>query len=123
MALSVIVNPPASTDSNGDGMTDAEAAANGLDPNAVNGDSDGDGVPDALEIGDPDNAAGGGGGCVLRTDLRRERYDFMLIILILMAGISARTARRRRIKSPQPLPYRADGCGKTEKEARTTETA
>ncbi len=65
MALSVVVNPAASIDSNGDGMTDAQATANGLDPNVVNGDSDDDGVPDALEIGDPENAVDSDGDGVI----------------------------------------------------------
>jgi hypothetical protein len=68
---------------------------------------------------------GGGGGCALRTDLRREGYDFSLVILMLIAGIYAGIARRQGIKSPPGTPpCRADDCGKTEKaERHVTETA
>ena len=76
----------------------------------------------------PENAGGGGGGgggCALRTGLRREGYDFSLVILMLMAGIYAGIVRRQGTKSlPATPPCRADGCGKTEKaERHATETA
>ncbi|MFC1750845.1 choice-of-anchor U domain-containing protein, partial [Pseudomonadota bacterium] len=55
MTLAITVNAASSTDSNGDGMTDEQAAANGLDSSLESGDTDGDGTPDAEEIGDPSN--------------------------------------------------------------------
>ena len=55
MVLAITVNAVSSTDSNGDGMTDEQAADNGLDSSLESGDTDGDGTPDAEEIGDPSN--------------------------------------------------------------------
>ncbi|HEB86949.1 MAG TPA: tandem-95 repeat protein [Gammaproteobacteria bacterium] len=55
VTIAVTVNTTGETDSNGDGVTDAQAIALELNPNAVNGDTDGDGIPDANEIGDPAN--------------------------------------------------------------------
>ena len=56
VTIPLTVNTTGEVDSNNDGVTDAQAIALGLDPNAVGGDTDGDGIPDANEIGDPDNA-------------------------------------------------------------------
>jgi hypothetical protein len=55
VTIPVTVNATGETDSNGDGVTDAQATALGLDPNIASGDTDGDGIPDANEIGDPNN--------------------------------------------------------------------
>jgi hypothetical protein len=55
MVLPITVNAASSTDSNGDGMTDEQAADNGLDSGLETGDTDGDGTPDSEEIGDPSN--------------------------------------------------------------------
>ena len=44
-------NPLSAIDSNGDGISDADAIALGLDPNDPDGDTDGDGVSDVLETG------------------------------------------------------------------------
>ncbi len=56
VSIPITVNATGETDSNSDGVTDAQATALGLNPNSVNGDTDGDGVSDANEIGDPANA-------------------------------------------------------------------
>jgi hypothetical protein len=49
-------NPLSDMDSNGDGISDADASALGLDPNALNGDTDSDGDSDVIETGgDPSN--------------------------------------------------------------------
>jgi hypothetical protein len=57
VSIPVTVNATGETDSNGDGVTDTQATALGLDPNDADGDTDGDGVSDANEIGDPANPA------------------------------------------------------------------
>ena len=44
-------DPPPAQDSNGDGLSDADAVALGLDPNDPDGDTDNDGVSDVLEVG------------------------------------------------------------------------
>ena len=44
-------DPPPLQDSNGDGLTDADAIALGLDPNDPEGDTDDDGISDVLEVG------------------------------------------------------------------------
>ncbi len=51
--LPVTVNPAGVADTNHDGLSDAQASAMGLDPAAAGGDTDGDGVGDALEAGNP----------------------------------------------------------------------
>lgn len=56
VSIPVTVNATGEVDSNNDGVTDAQAIALGLDPDVVGGDTDGDGIPDANEIGDPNNA-------------------------------------------------------------------
>ena len=43
--------PPPAQDSNGDGLSDADAIALGLDPNDPDGDTDNDGISDVLEVG------------------------------------------------------------------------
>ncbi|MDH5546946.1 MAG: tandem-95 repeat protein [Gammaproteobacteria bacterium] len=53
--LSVVVNAANLLDSNDDGVTDAQAMAIGIDPKASQADTDGDGIPDKYEIGDPNN--------------------------------------------------------------------
>lgn len=53
LELPITVNETGSSDSNADGLTDVQATANGLDPSAPDGDSDGDTIPDAMELGDP----------------------------------------------------------------------
>ena len=45
-----------------------------------------------------------GGGCVLRTDLRREHDDFSLDIRLLIAGMYAINTRRHEIKGPPGTP-------------------
>ncbi len=55
VTIPLTVNASGETDSNGDGLTDAQAIALGLDPNVANGDTDSDGIPDANEVGDPNN--------------------------------------------------------------------
>lgn len=65
VTIAVTVNTTGATDSNGDGVTDAQAIALELDPNAVNGDTDGDGIPDANEIGDPANPTDSDGDGVI----------------------------------------------------------
>jgi hypothetical protein len=42
---------PPTQDSNGDGLSDADAIALGLDPNDPDGDTDNDGISDVLEVG------------------------------------------------------------------------
>jgi hypothetical protein len=49
--LTITENDPNPQDSNGDGISDVDAAALGLDPNAPNGDTDGDGISDVNEVG------------------------------------------------------------------------
>jgi hypothetical protein len=44
-------DPPPAQDSNGDGLSDADAIALGLDPNDPDGDTDNDGISDILEVG------------------------------------------------------------------------
>jgi hypothetical protein len=44
-------DPPPLQDSNGDGLSDADAVALGLDPNDPDGDTDDDGISDVLEVG------------------------------------------------------------------------
>jgi hypothetical protein len=44
-------DPPPAQDSNGDGLSDADAIALGLDPNDPDGDTDNDGISDVLEVG------------------------------------------------------------------------
>ena len=44
-------DPPPLLDSNGDGLSDADAIALGLDPNDLDGDTDNDGISDVLEVG------------------------------------------------------------------------
>ncbi len=56
----VTVTDPAATGNNapapsGNGLTIAQALALGFDPNAATVDADGDGIPDAVEVGDPAN--------------------------------------------------------------------
>lgn len=65
MMLPVTVNPPEAADANHDGLSDAQASAAGLDPNAVDGDTDGDGVDDALEVGNPQFPADSDGDNVI----------------------------------------------------------
>ena len=57
VTIPLTVNATGETDTNGDGVTDAQATALGLDPAVVGGDTDGDGVSDANEIGDPASPA------------------------------------------------------------------
>jgi len=59
-----VVEAPAE-DANGDGISDAQAAALGLDPEAGRGDSDGDGTPDAVELGTLDNPVDSDGDGVI----------------------------------------------------------
>ncbi|MEN8802880.1 MAG: choice-of-anchor U domain-containing protein, partial [Thiogranum sp.] len=49
--LTITEDDPDPQDSNGDGISDAEAIALGLDPNAPDGDTDGDGIADVIELG------------------------------------------------------------------------
>ena len=65
VTIPLTVNLAGEADSNNDGVTDAQAIALGLDPNAVNGDTDGDGIPDANEIGDPANPTDSDGDGVI----------------------------------------------------------
>jgi hypothetical protein len=44
-------DPPPLQDTNGDGLSDADAIALGLDPNDPDGDTDNDGISDVLEVG------------------------------------------------------------------------
>jgi len=44
-------DPPPAQDSNGDGLSDVDAIALGLDPNDPDGDTDNDGISDVLEVG------------------------------------------------------------------------
>ena len=83
-----------------DGVFDLDSTSGNI------GDPVGIAVPVAADAAQPapENAGGGGGGCALRTDLQWERYDFSLVILMLMAGIYAGIARRRRIKGPHATP-------------------
>lgn len=53
VVLPVTVNTADAPDSNQDGLSDAQAVAAGLDPQAAGGDTDGDGIGDALEVGNP----------------------------------------------------------------------
>lgn len=55
VTIPLTVNASGETDSNNDGLTDAQAIALGLDPNEVDGDTDGDTAKDANEVGDPSN--------------------------------------------------------------------
>jgi outer membrane protein OmpA-like peptidoglycan-associated protein len=49
------INDPATVAASGTGLTIAQSIALGLDPNATTTDTDGDGISDAVEIGDPAN--------------------------------------------------------------------
>lgn len=51
----VTINPTGSLAPSGTGFTIAQSLALGLDPNATTNDTDGDGIPDAVEVGDPAN--------------------------------------------------------------------
>ncbi|RDH83280.1 MAG: hypothetical protein DIZ78_14890 [endosymbiont of Escarpia spicata] len=66
----VIINDPEATGNDapaasGTGLTVAQSIAAGLDPNATTTDTDGDGVDDNLEVGDPDNPSDQDGDGVL----------------------------------------------------------
>jgi hypothetical protein len=57
ITIPVTINDPGEIDSNGDGVTDTQAINLGLDPDDPDGDTDNDGVPDSVEIGDPEAPA------------------------------------------------------------------
>ncbi len=50
VVISITGSPP--QDSNGDGLSDVDASALGLNPNDADGDTDGDGAADVQEVGD-----------------------------------------------------------------------
>ena len=59
-SATVTITDPTATGKNapapsGNGLTIAQALALGFDPNAATVDADGDGIPDAVEVGDPAN--------------------------------------------------------------------
>lgn len=93
-------------------MTDAQATALGLVPMAVGGDTDGDGIPDANEIGDHANptdsdgdgviasvpvatgsSGSGGGGCALGSNTGKQ--DPLMPALMLTAVVSLLRLKRR----------------------------
>lgn len=63
--MPVTVNVPGAVDGNGDGLSDAQALRLGLDPAAAGGDSDGDGIADIYEVGDPAHPADSDGDHVI----------------------------------------------------------
>lgn len=65
MLMPVTVNTAGVMDSNGDGLSDFQASRLGLDPKAVNGDSDGDGIADIYEVGDPAHPADSDGDGII----------------------------------------------------------
>ena len=82
--IPVTVNGQTSSDGNGDGLTDQQAQDAGLDPNASGGDTDNDGITDAVEIGDPNNPTDSDGdGLIdaLEVGNANERNDSVTFIV------------------------------------------
>lgn len=65
LRLPVVVNAANVRDHNGDGVSDAQAAALGLDVFTATGDTDGDGIADQLEIGAPATPADSDGDGII----------------------------------------------------------
>ena len=77
------------SDSNADGISDAQALANALDPNVVNGDTDGDGIADALELGDPANPTDtDGDGIIDALEFGAAATDAAMVSFFVTAGVA-----------------------------------
>ena len=87
--IPVTVNAAASSDANGDGITDEQALANGLDPVQAIGDTDGDGIADALELGSPANAADSDGdGVIDALEVGRAASDASTLHFVITPGVA-----------------------------------
>ncbi len=86
--LPITVNPLLTPDIDGDGVSDDQARAVGLDPITAGGDTDRDGIPDRHEIGDPATS----------TD-----SDSDGVIDALEVGEAAHSPQRMRFVVPHPI--------------------
>ncbi|WP_418061221.1 Stk1 family PASTA domain-containing Ser/Thr kinase [Pimelobacter simplex] len=99
--ISTYTAPPTPVDTDGDGLSDADEATRGTDPN--NPDTDGDGISDGAEVQagtdplnqlDPPPVPGGGG----------QSNGRVPALPPTPSGAASRSAGRRRRRTPAPRP-------------------
>lgn len=107
--LPVTVNAARVRDSNGDGLSDAQAAALGLDAGAPTGDSDGDGIPDIFEVGIPDKPTDSDGDGIIDALEYGAAADDATVLDFRVPARSAQSLRLPAL-ADQRLTLSADGA-------------
>ena len=109
VTAAITILPPEPLDSNGDGLSDSQAEALGLDPTIAGGDSDGDGITDVDELGDPSAPLDQDGDGVIDA---LEIGDAATNATVLQFQLTAPTAERLQLSSlaAQPITLTATGA-------------